>query len=118
MNTDLGDGFRGTVEGDFLWVGFEKWIMPAMSREVFSRLVSFAAANSFAAVDTSQWESAARAQGWSQSTGYIFGNNLNHRRIYDSWQDCCIGEGIKVPMDSGEKTVLAVLDTIAKDVGE
>jgi hypothetical protein len=50
------------------------------------------------------WEKAARAKGWAPAVHFGPGLRIwkvsgTPDRVYCSWQDCCIGESIAVPME-------------------
>lgn len=116
--TKLDDGLKVRAEGESIILFRGEWFAASFSRKALSELLKFAVTARFLAVplhdqpSIDPWEEAASAEGWYGIYGGV--KHPIESRTYDNWQECCIGESIKVPKDSGEKTVLAVLSDVAK----
>lgn len=53
----------------------------------------------WAYVNGDPWRTAAEVKGWLRFGDGTIGHIGVPARTYDDWQNCCIGESIKVPMD-------------------
>lgn len=96
--TDLGDSVYARAEGNVIWLrtGSDQHI--GLLPETLSELFRFAITSRFAPASVEDpWEIAAKAQGWRKDPGSSTIFYQYRGAIYETWQDCCIGESIAVP---------------------